>query len=118
MSTMVRYRIFLSLMLFAVLSNPLLKVAAQSSEAADTRPIEFAMKNVTYHYSEPVAVHIAQLQGELVPTKTGAIVFFDDKNSFNLRLNYAEISISCNVLAQVLNENVFASSHAPLKNLR
>ena len=114
---MVGYRIFLSLMLFAVLSNSPLNAAAQSSEAADTRPIEFAMKNVTYHYSEPVAVHIAQLQGELVPTKTGAIVFFDDKNSFNLRLNYAEISISCNALAQVLNENVFSATDAPIKNL-
>jgi len=117
MSTTVRYRIFLSLIFFAVLSNPLLNLAAQSSEPPDTRPIDFAMKNVTYHYSEPVAVHIAQLQGELVPTKTGAIVFFDDKNSFNLRLNYAEISISCNTLAQVLNENVFASSDSPIKNL-
>jgi len=117
MSAMVRYRISLSLILFALLSSPLLNVAAQSSEAADSRPIEFSMKNVTYHYSEPVAVHIAQLQGELVPTKSGAIVFFDDKNSFDLRLNYAEISISCNALAQVLNENVFASSDAPIKNL-
>ena len=117
MSTTVRCRIVLSLMLFAVLSNPLLKVAAQSSEAADTRPVEFAMKNVTYHYSEPVAVHIAQLQGELVPTKAGAIVFFDDKNSFTLHLNYAEIAISCNALAQVLNENVFSSSDAPIKHL-
>jgi hypothetical protein len=104
-------------MLFAAVPNPVLNAAAQSSESADTRPVEFAMKNVTYHYSEPVAVHIAHLQGELVPTKTGAIVFFDDKNSFNLRLYYAEISISCDALAQVLNENVFSSSDAPIKNL-
>src|SRR5712671_386496 len=117
MSTKVRHRIFLSLMSFAVLSHPLLNWAAQSSEAPDTRPVEFAMRNVTYHYSEPVAVHISQLQGDLVPTKTGATVFFDDKNSFNLRLSYAEISISCNVLAQVLNENVFSSFDAPIKNL-
>jgi hypothetical protein len=100
-----------------VLSHPLLNSADQSSEAANTRPVEFAMRNVTYHYSEPAAVHISQLQGELVPTKAGAIVFFDDKNSFNLRLSYAEISISCNALAQVLNENVFSSSDAPIKNL-
>ena len=109
--------IFVSLLFIAVLSSSLLKTSAQSAEPPDTRPIDFAMKNVTYHYSEPVAVHIAKLQGELVPTKSGAIVFFDDKNSFNLRLNYAEISISCNALAQVLNENVFASSDSPIKNL-
>jgi hypothetical protein len=108
--------IFSSLLFFATLFNPL-KAAAQSSEPPETRAVEFAVKNVTYHYSEPVAVHIAQLQGELVPTKAGAIVFFDDKNSFNLRLSYAEISISCSALAQVLNENVFSSPDAPIKNL-
>jgi hypothetical protein len=117
MSITVRCGIFLLLTLSAVLSSPLLNVAAQSSEAADTRPVEIAMKNVTYHYSEPVSVHITELQGELVPTKAGFIVFFDDKNSFNLHLKYAEISISCNALAQVLNENVFSSSDTPVKNL-
>jgi len=103
--------------LFTALSNPSLNAHAQSSDAPDTRPVEFAMKNVTYHYSEPIAVHIAELQGELVPTKTGSIVFFDDKNSFNLHLAHAQISIGCNVLAQVLNENVFSSPETPIKNL-
>jgi len=109
--------IFLSSIFIAVLSSCWVNAGALSSEAADTRSVEFAMKNVTYHYSEPVAVHIMQLQGELVPTKAGTIVFFDDKNSFNLHLNYAEISISCSALAQVLNENVFSSSDSPFKNL-
>jgi len=117
MSLTVQCGILLLLTFSAVLSSPLLNIAAQSSEAADTRPVEIAMKIVTYHYSEPVSVHITQLQGELVPTKAGFIVFFDDKNSFNLHLNYAEISISCNALAQVLNENVFSSSDTPVKNL-
>ena len=117
MSIAVRCGTFLLLTFSAMLSSPLLNVAAQSSEAADTRPVQIAMKNVTYHYSDPVSVHINALQGELVPTKAGAIVFFDDKNSFNLHLNYAEISISCNALAQVLNENVFSSSDTPVKNL-
>ena len=117
MSAKERCRIVLPLMFLAVLCNASLNLAAQSSGRADTRPVEFAMRNVTYHYSEPVAVHIAKLEGELVSTKAGAIVFFDDKNSFNLHLKYAEISISCNALAQVLNENVFSSSDTPIKNL-
>jgi hypothetical protein len=103
--------------LFLLLLNLSSDSAAQSSESPDTRPVETAMKNVTYHYSEPVAVHIVQLQGELVPAKAGSIVVFDDKNSFQLHLTYAEISISCNALAQVLNENVFSASDAPIKNL-
>jgi hypothetical protein len=102
------------LTLLILLSNG---AAAQSSEKPDTHPVETAMKNVTYHYSEPVAVHIVQLQGELVPTSATSGVVFDDKNSFNLHLIYAEISISCRALAQVLNENVFSSPDAPIRNL-
>jgi len=108
---------FLGLLLLAGLPSCLLDAGAQSSETDNSHPVDFAVKNVTYHYSEPVAVHITQLQGELVPTKAGTIVFFDDKNSFDLRLKYAEIAISCNALAQVLNENVFSSSDSPIKNL-
>jgi hypothetical protein len=90
---------------------------AQSAEVPDSHSVEFAMKNVMYHYSESIAVHITHLEGALSPTKPGAIVFFDDKNSFTLVLASAEISISCDSLAQVLNQNVFSASDAPIKNL-
>ncbi len=99
-----------------ILFNPPSQAAAQS-EPSDTRSVQIAMKNVMYHYTEPIAVHIMQLQGELIPVKAGAIVIFDDNNSFTLALTSAEISISCNALAQVLNENVFPSPDAPIKNL-
>lgn len=42
---------------------------------------------------------------------------FDDKNSFILALNYAEIAISCDALARVLNQNVLSASNAPIKDL-
>jgi hypothetical protein len=75
------------------------------------------MKNVTYHYTEPIVVHIVRLEGELLPTNPRDLVVFDDKNSFTLALKSAEIAISCNALAQVLNENVFSFAGAPLKDL-
>jgi len=105
-------------MLFLALLNlAIIPAVAQSSESPDTRPVEIEMKNVTYHYSMPVSVHIVQLLGELVPTRTGSIVIFDDKNSFDLHLTYAEISISCDALAEVLNENVFSAPDAPVRKL-
>src|SRR5258708_1153015 len=107
----------LFLALIATICAHLPIAAAQSSESPDTHAIEFAMKIVMYHYTEPIAVHITRLVGELVPAKSGSVVFFDDKNSFDLHLKSAEISISCNSLARVLNENVFSASDAPLKNL-
>lgn len=75
------------------------------------------MKNVMDHFSEPIAVHIIGLQGQFTPTSSSDIVIFDDKNSFALVLASGEIAISCESPAQVLNENVFSSPNAPLKNL-
>ena len=75
------------------------------------------MKNVMYHYTGPIAVHVVQLQGEILPTKSGDIPVFDDKNSFILALNSAEIAISCDALARVLNQNVLSASNAPIKDL-
>jgi hypothetical protein len=108
-----------SLLLFLVtLFHPVVKLAAtQSAEVPDNHTVQFAMKNVMYHYSDSVMVHISELQGELVPVKPGSIVIFDDKNSFNLVLSSAEIAISCTSLAQVLNQNVFSSADSPIKNL-
>jgi hypothetical protein len=109
--------VYLSL-LFGALFNPLSnQAAAQAKEVPDDHAVQVAMKNVMYHYTEPAAVHIIRLQGELVPTKADAIVVFEDKNSFNLRITSAEIAISCNALAQVLNESVFSAADSPIKNL-
>ncbi len=89
---------------------------AQSGGAAEAQ-VQIAMKNVMYHYSGPIAVHVVQLQGELIPTKSGEIPIFDDKNSFTLALKYAEIGISCDALARVLNQDVLSGPDSPIKNL-
>lgn len=96
-------------------------LAAGSAEPQTVAPagsaVRVAMKNVFYHFSESVAVHIVSLQGSLSPTRTGEILVFDDKNSFKLAMSYAEISISCDSLAHVLNSNVFSAADAPIKDL-
>ena len=88
----------------------------QTAAPAD-RVVRVAMRNVFYHYSDDVAVHIVSLQGNVSPTRTGEIVVFDDKNSFKLSMTYAEISISCDALTHVLNGNVFSAADAPIKEL-
>ena len=109
------YAAFLAFLIVVSFSGN--SLAAQPDESSGPHAVQIAMRNVMYHYSPSVAVHIVQLQGELVPTKPGTIVVFDDKNSFTLGLLWAEISISSNALARVLNENVFSASEAPIKNL-
>jgi hypothetical protein len=76
------------------------------------------MRNVMYHYTEPVAVHIAYLKGELLPTQPAGMPVFDDADSFSLSIQSARISITTDALADVLNQYALASADAPIKAVR
>jgi len=96
---------------------PLLSKTSASNAQPDSGTVQVAMKNVMYHFSAPTAVHIVQLQGELVPTKPGTIVVFDDRNSFRLDLASAEIALTCDSLAGIMNDHVFSAQNAPIKSV-
>ncbi len=87
---------------------------AQSNQGG---AVDVWMRNIQYHYSPQIAVHISRLRGEFVPTKPGGMPIFDDAHSFSLEMKYAEIAISADSLANVLNQNVFNAPDAPLKKL-
>ncbi len=91
---------------------------AQTNSGMQQPPqVEVEMRNIMYHFTGQVAVHIFSLQGKLVPAKQNGIPVFDDNRSFILAIRSAEIAISTNALANVLNQHVFASPDAPLKNI-
>ena len=94
-------------------------LAGQNSPANDKQvgTVQTQMRNVTYHFSETMAVEIRSLNGELVPLGNNEFPIFDDKNSFNLRISTAEIAIDSSNLANVLNSYVFARPHSPLTGL-
>jgi hypothetical protein len=93
--------------------------AGQESPTKDKQEgtVQAQMRNVTYHFSETVAVEIKSLNGELVPLGKNEFPVFDDKDSFNLRISTAEIAIDSSNLANVLNSYVFARPHSPLTDL-
>src|SRR5580658_4408685 len=88
-----------------------------SGQTGDSHRVQVVMRNVMYHFADRIAAHIVHLQGQLSPVRPGGLIVFDDKNSFVLDLAWAEIAISCNSLAQVLNENVFSAPDAPIKGI-
>src|ERR1700674_5750549 len=94
-------------------------VVSQNSPANDKqeRRVQAQMSNVTFRFSETVAVEIRSLNGELVPLGKNEFPVFDDKDSFNLRIRTAEIAIDSSNLANVLNSYVFARPHSPLSGL-
>jgi hypothetical protein len=79
--------------------------------------VQTQMRNVTFRFSETVAVEIKSLNGVLVPLGKNEFPVFDDKDSFNLRISTAEIGIDSSNLANVLNSYVFARPHSPLTEL-
>jgi hypothetical protein len=86
------------------------------SPAANNHSVEVQMRNVMYHFTDNIAVHIRRLHGELIPKK-GDLPVFDDKESFTLTIASAEIAMSPASLASVLNSHVFVKSDAPVKDV-
>jgi hypothetical protein len=96
-----------------------LPTAAQNKSAAgkDNGAVRVQMRNVVYHFSDSVAVHIETLNGEVVPVGNNKFPIFDDAKSFNIDISSGEIAISTSSLASVLNSYVFARPGSPLTGI-
>ncbi|MGZ4843718.1 MAG: hypothetical protein ACXVJ1_03375, partial [Candidatus Angelobacter sp.] len=95
--------------------------AARAQEDSHSHPdagaVQVQMHNVMYHFTDQVAVHLVNVGGSLVPTSAGHIPVFDDKESFELQITAAEMTMDPQSLANVLNTHVFAANDAPLKDI-
>ncbi len=89
----------------------------QSASSADHKA-HTSMKNVDFHLSDDIVVNIHTMNGELVPIGNSEFPVFDDKNSFAIAVETADISITLASLTNDLNEWVFGAPNAPLKNLK
>jgi hypothetical protein len=89
----------------------------QTRSEVNTRAVGVQMRNVMYHFTDQIVVHIFDLEGKLIPIKEAGIPVFDDNQSFRLAIDSAEIAISTNAMANVLNQHVFADKDGPLKGI-
>ena len=94
-----------------------ISVRSESKPASEAAAVRTEMHNVMYHFRDEITVHIRDLLGQLIPDNPEGPVIFDDKNSFTLRIDGAEIAMGTDALSSVLNQQVFAASDAPLKQL-
>ncbi len=76
------------------------------------------MANVLYRYSPDLAVLIVRLRGTLVPTEGHPVVTFNDPASFKMVIEAAEMRLSTEQLAALMNERIAASPKAQVKNVR
>jgi hypothetical protein len=75
------------------------------------------MHNVNYHYDKDLVIHIRYLQGKLIPSRKSIPATFDDKLSFSISIDSAEISISGAALSTLMNKYVFSYPGSPIKNV-
>lgn len=94
-------------------------VVSQNPPAKDNleNAVQTQMRNVTFRFSDNVAVEIKSLDGVLVPLGKNEFPNFDDKESFKLRVSAGEIAMNSSDLANVLNSYVFARPQSPLTGL-
>ena len=96
--------------------SPATPSAASGSADENAAVVRMAMRNVQYHLTDRIILHITTLDGKLTQ-KPGQIPVFDDKNSFALTVDTATIQLSMTALTNDLNDFVFAKPDAPIKHL-
>ena len=75
------------------------------------------MVNVDLHLDAALILHIHYLSGQFLSTRKGQPPAFDDKMSYVVAIDSAEVGVSAASMSHVLNTYVFAAPDAPLKNL-
>jgi hypothetical protein len=89
--------------------------AAIARANADT-VTQVAMRDVNFYVIPNAALRIRHLRGSM-RSLTGGPVLFDDKNSFVIHLDYAEIGLNGRDITTLMNNYIFAYKGAPLKHL-
>jgi len=101
--------------------------AKQPEQVADRPPepqkagetvTQIEMVNVNIRLDPELILKIRRLSGKLVPTKTGQTPSFDDKLSYIIDVDSAEIGVSTASMTHMMNKYVFGEPDAPLKNLK
>jgi hypothetical protein len=106
-------------LLLTLLSATTARLGAQSNihQGDSNAAVQTQMQNVRYHFTEAATVYIKTLSGELLPTEGAELPIFDNKDSFRVRIRYAEIDIAAPDLASIFNSYVFARDNSPLKGV-
>ena len=101
---------------------------ARQTEPATSAPAEaqapaigqtqVQMVNVDIHLDPVLVLQIRQLDGQFLPTHTGKPPTFDDKLSYLVNIDSAEVAVSMASMTHAMNTYVFNEPDAPLKNLK
>ena len=86
-------------------------------ESADDTVTQVAMRKVNFYVIPNAALRIRTMRGQMRSLRGGPVVF-DDKNSFVIHMDYAEIGLNGTDITTLMNKYIFAYPGAPLKRLQ
>jgi hypothetical protein len=75
------------------------------------------MVNVNLHLDRVLVLRIRHLEGQFLPTRKGQPPTFDDKLSYIVAIDSAEVGVSMASMTHAMNTYVFNEPDAPLKDL-
>jgi hypothetical protein len=91
--------------------------AAPAPHADSAHPrTRVSMRRVNFYVDSEVVLHIHHLDGTM-RSKNGGPVIFDDKSSFTITLDTAEVGMTGDDLTALLNKYVFGYKGSPLSHL-
>ncbi|HEV7705019.1 MAG TPA: hypothetical protein VGO46_12040 [Gemmatimonadaceae bacterium] len=94
-----------------------MKPVASPAHADSVRPrTRVSMRHVDFYVDSEVVLHIRHLDGTM-RSKDGGPIVFDDKNSFIITLDTAEVGMTGDDLTALLNKFVFGYKGSPLSHL-
>jgi hypothetical protein len=101
-------------------TRPPEQVAATTPEPekSTVTPTQVEMVNVNIRLDPELILKIRRLSGKLVPTEKGKTPSFDDKMSYIIDIDSAEIAVSTASMTHMMNQYVFGEPDAPLKHLK
>lgn len=79
-------------------------------------PTRVSMRHVDFYVDRAIVLHIRQLDG-VMRSKEGGPILFDDKNSFVITIDTAEVGLTAADLTTLLNKYVFGYKGSPLTHL-
>ena len=80
------------------------------------RQTQVLMRNVDFYVDPSIVLRIRYLRGTM-RSKTGGAIIFDDKHSFIIHINSAEVGLNASDLSALMNKYIFAYNGAPIKRV-
>lgn len=87
-----------------------------STRAPARVPTRVSMRHVDFYVDTAVVLHIRNLDG-VMRSKEGGPILFDDKNSFVITIDTADVGLTGDDLTTLLNKYVFGYKGSPLSHL-